>query len=90
MIGCFYSRLQHSSNTVMLQAVYEDYYNVYIAMEDCKGGDLEQLLDVSLKRCPPPADTRLSFRRAPTRGERFLPVTLLLWMYPLSSALSVG
>lgn len=56
---CIRFRLQHSGHTVVLQGVYEDYHNVYIVMEDCKGGDLEQLLDVSPKPTRSPANTWL-------------------------------
>ena len=39
-------RLQQHGNAVNLKGVYEDSHNVYIVMEECRGGDLEQLMDV--------------------------------------------
>lgn len=39
------SRVQESANVVRLHEVYEDAQHVYIVMENCKGGDLESLLE---------------------------------------------
>ena len=43
---CVMRRLQQHGNAVKLKGVYEDDHNVYIVMEECRGGDLEQLMDV--------------------------------------------
>lgn len=39
------SRVQECSNVVRLHEVYEDAQHVFIIMENCKGGDLETLLE---------------------------------------------
>ena len=44
-------RLQNSGNAVELKGVYEDSNSVYIVMEECLGGDLEQLMDVCIELC---------------------------------------
>ncbi len=41
-------RLQQHGNAVGLKGVYEDAHNVYIVMEECRGGDLEQLMEVRI------------------------------------------
>ena len=43
-------RLQASGNAVELLGTFEDRSCVYIVMEECRGGDLETLLEVSLRR----------------------------------------
>ena len=37
---------------VRLHEVYEDAEHAYIIMENCKGGDLETMLEVRLCGCP--------------------------------------
>jgi serine/threonine protein kinase len=41
-------RLQASGNAVELLGTFEDRSCVYIVMEECRGGDLETLLEVRL------------------------------------------
>ncbi len=50
-LGLFFGsahRLQASGNAVELLGTYEDRSSVYIVMEECRGGDLETLLEVRL------------------------------------------
>ena len=42
------SRVQSCGNVARLQSVFEDDERVYIVLELCQGGDLEQLLEVRL------------------------------------------
>lgn len=48
-------RLQASGNAVELLGTYEDRSCVYIVMEECRGGDLETLLEVRLPERSTPA-----------------------------------
>lgn len=43
---------QGCSNVVRMHEVYEDAQHVYIVMENCKGGDLETLLEVRCVSTP--------------------------------------
>ena len=44
-------RLQQHGNAVNLKGVYEDAHNVYIVMEELRGGDLEQLMEARSSPC---------------------------------------
>lgn len=44
-------RLQASGNAIELLGTYEDRSCVYIVMEECRGGDLETLLEVCTVCC---------------------------------------
>ncbi len=44
-------RLQLSGSVVELIGTFEDRSCVYIVMEECRGGDLETLLEVNVETC---------------------------------------